>query len=219
MPSGDGAAIMARQRPGERMAQRLLQDLVLLLVAVNPLLVVPEFIGVTGKSGAVVKRRVAIQAVLIAGGVLLGFIAVGQEVLAALKIELHAFQIAAGLVLLLMSLRMVLDEDLRHKWTDGHNPAVHPLAIPYLAGPKSIMTVLLLTDSETYMPSEQIEVAILVVLVLALTLACLLGARWAYRVLRDSGINAITRVMGLILAALAMQYILTALEQAFHLPS
>lgn len=200
------------------MAQRLLQDFVLLLVAVNPLLVVPEFIGVTGKFGAAAKRRIAIQAVLIAGAVLLAFIAVGQEVLAALKIELHAFQVAAGLVLLLMSLRMVLAEDMRHESADGRNPAVHPLAIPYMAGPKSIMTVLLLTDSETYTPSEQIEVAVLVVLVLALTLVCLLGARWAHRVLRDSGINAISRIMGLILAALAMQYILTALEQAFHLP-
>jgi len=201
------------------MAQKLLQDFVLLLVAINPLLVVPEFIGVTAKLGAATKRRVAIDAVLIAGGVLLAFIAVGQEVLAALKIELHAFQIAAGLVLLLMSLRMVLDEDLRHKWADGHNPAVHPLAVPYMAGPKSIMTVLLLTDTEVYTPREQIEVAILTVLVLALTLACLLGARWVHRMLRDSGIKAISRVMGLILAALAMQYMLTALEQAFHLSS
>jgi len=200
------------------MVQRLLQDFVLLLVAINPILVVPEFIGATAKLSAATRRRTAIQAVLIAGGVLLAFLAVGREVLAALKIELHAFQIAAGLVLLLMSLRMVLDENLRHTPADGHDPAVYPLAIPYIAGPKSIMTVLLLTDSETYPPSEQIEVAILVVLVLALTLACLLGARWAHRVLRDSGINAINRVMGLILAALAMQYILTALEQAFHLP-
>lgn len=199
------------------MAQRLLQDFVLLLLAVNPLLVVPEFIGITGKLGAAAKRRIAIQAVLIAGGVLLGFIAVGQTVLAALGIELHAFQIAAGLILLLMSLRMVLVEDIRHEPAGGHNPAVHPLAVPYMAGPKSIMTVLLLTDSEIYTPRDEIEVAILTVLVLALTLACLLGARWAHRVLRDSGINAISRVMGLILAALAMQYILTALEQAFHL--
>ena len=201
------------------MVQKLLHDFVLLLVAINPLLVVPEFIAVTAKSGAAAKRRIAIQAVLIAGGVLLAFIAVGQEVLAALGIELHAFQIAAGLILLLMSLRMVLDESLRHESADSHNPAVHPLAIPYMAGPKSMMTVLLLTDAEVYTPSEQIEVAILVVLMLALTLACLLGARWAHRMLRDSGINAITRVMGLILAALAMQYILTALKQAFHLSS
>lgn len=199
------------------MAQKLLQDFVLLLVAINPLLVVPEFIGVTAKFGAAAKRRIAIQAVLTAGGVLLAFTAVGQPVLAALKIELHAFQIAAGLVLLLMSLRMVLNEDLRRESADDRNPAVHPLAIPYMAGPKSIMTVLLLTDAETYPVSDQITVGILVVLVLALTLVCLLGARWAHRVLHDSGINAISRVMGLILAALAMQYILTALEQAFHL--
>ncbi|MGH6977015.1 MAG: MarC family protein [Stellaceae bacterium] len=201
------------------MAQKLLQDFVLLLIAVNPILVVPEFVVVTAKFGAAAKRRIAIQAVLIAGGVLLAFTAVGQAVLAALGIELHAFQIAAGLILLLMSLRMVLGEDVHHQPGDRRNPAVHPLAIPYIAGPKSIMTVMLLTDSEIYTPRNLIEVGILVVLVLALTLACLFGARWVHSVLRDAGTNAISRVMGLILAALAMQYILTALEQALHLSS
>ncbi len=198
------------------MAQHLLQDFVLLLVAVNPILAVPEFVAVTAKFDAAAKRRIAIQAVLIAGGVLLVFTAVGQAVLAALGIEMHAFQIAAGLVLLLMSLRMVLEETVHHEPGGARNPAVHPLAIPYIAGPKSIMTVLLLTDSETYTPSDQIAVGILVVLVLALTLACLLGARWAHRMLRDSGVSIVSRVMGLILAALAVQYILTALEQVFR---
>ncbi|MGH7715079.1 MAG: MarC family protein, partial [Vulcanimicrobiaceae bacterium] len=104
-----------------------------------------------------------------------------------------------------------------HHDSAGHHPAVHPLAIPYLAGPKSIMTVLLLTDGETYSPSDELHVGVLVVLVLLLTLACLLGARWAHRVLRDTGIRIIIQVMGLILAALAVQYILDALGQAFGL--
>ncbi|MGH6968755.1 MAG: MarC family protein [Stellaceae bacterium] len=199
------------------MAQKLLQDFVLMLVAVNPVLVVPEFIVVTAKFGAAAKRRIAIEAVLIAGGVLLAFTALGQIVLAALGIELHSFQAAAGLVLLIMSLRMVLDETVHHEPGNGRNPAVHPLAIPYIAGPKSIMTVVLLTDANSYTVSDQIAVGVLVVLVLALTLVCLLGARWAYRVLRDSGVSIVSRVMGLILAALAIQYILHAIEQAFRL--
>ncbi|MDE2166498.1 MAG: MarC family protein [Alphaproteobacteria bacterium] len=197
------------------MAHRLLQDFVLLLVAVNPALVVPEFVVVTAKFGAPVKRRIAIEAILIAGGVLLAFVAIGQVVLAGLNIELHAFQIAAGLILLLMSLRMVLEEAAHHESAHGRHPAVYPLAIPYLAGPKSIMTVLLLTDSDTYSLQNQLQIAGLVVLVLALTLGCLLGARWAHRLLRDTGVHIISRVMGLLLAALATQYILDALEQAF----
>lgn len=198
------------------MAQKLLQDFVLLLVAVNPVLVVPEFVVVTAKFGVAAKRRIAVEAALIAGGVLLGFTAVGQIVLAGLGIELHAFQIAAGLILLLMSLRMVLEETVHHESASSRHPAVHPLAIPYLAGPKSIMTVMLLTDSDTFSVQDQLQVAGLVVLVLALTLACLLGARWAHRLLRDTGVSIVSRVMGLILAALATQYILDALEQAFH---
>ncbi len=198
------------------MAHKLLQDFVLLLVAVNPALVVPEFVLVTAKFGAAAKRRIAVEAVVVAGGVLLAFTAAGQIVLAALDIELHAFQIAAGLILLLMSLRMVLDEAVHHTPGEGRHPAVHPLAIPYIAGPKSIMTVMLLTDADRYTMRDQIETGVLLVLVLALTLVCLLGARWAHRVLRDTGMNIISRVMGLILAALATQYILTALEHAFR---
>lgn len=198
------------------MVQKLLQDFVLLLVAINPVLAVPEFLAVTTNFGVAAKRRIAIEAVLIAGGVLLVFTAVGQIVLAGLRIEFHAFQVAAGLVLLLMSLRMVLEEMPHHEGAVGRYPAAHPLAIPYLAGPKSIMTVLLLTDSETYSAREQLEVAGLLVLVLALTLGCLLGACEMHRLLRDTGVAIISRVMGLILAALATQYILDALEQIFH---
>ena len=195
---------------------KLLQDFVLLLVAVNPLLVVSEFLATTRRLAAR-RRAIAVESVLIAGGVLFAFIAAGQIVLDELKVELDAFQIAAGLILLLMSLKMVLHEGGAPHREDGHgrNVAVFPLAMPFIAGPKSVMTVVLLTDNNIYSVAEQLQVAGLLAVVLALTLACLSGAQWVHKVLRDTGIDIITRVMGIILASLAVQYILTGLKAAF----
>jgi len=87
--------------------------------------------------------------------------------------------------------------------------------MPFIAGPKSIMTAVLLTDNNIYSVADQLEVAGLLAVVLALTLACLLAAQWVHKVLRDTGIDIISRVMGIILASLAVQYILTGLKGAF----
>jgi multiple antibiotic resistance protein len=197
---------------------KLLQDFVLLLVAVNPLLVVSEFLATTRKLAGR-RRNIAVEAVLIAGGVLFAFIAVGQIVLDELKVELDAFQIATGLILLLMSLKMVLHEgsEPHAESGRGRNVAVFPLAMPFIAGPKSVMSVVLLTDNNIYSLGDQLEVAGLVVVVLAVTLACMLAAEWVHKALRDTGIDIITRVMGIILAALAVQYILTGLKGALQI--
>ncbi|MGA3305641.1 MAG: MarC family protein [Stellaceae bacterium] len=197
---------------------KLLQDFVLLLVAVNPLLVVSEFL-VTTRKLAGRRRKIALEAVLIAGGVLFAFIAVGQIVLDELKVELDAFQIATGLILLLMSLKMVLHEgsEPHLESSFGRNVAVFPLAMPFIAGPKSVMSVVLLTDNNIYSVTDQLEVAGLLAVVLAVTLVCMLAAQWVHKVLRDTGIDIITRVMGIILAALAVQYILTGLKGALQI--
>ncbi|HXE30136.1 MAG TPA: MarC family protein [Stellaceae bacterium] len=200
------------------MNHTLLQNFVLLLVAINPVVVVPEFVLITAAYDTATKSRIAIEAVLIAAGVLLAFIAVGEIVLQTLDIELQAFQIAAGLVLLLMALRMLLLDERPVRAQPGSRTAVYPIAIPYIAGPKSIMTVLLLTDADIRTPTQDFQVAGLLVLVLVLTLGCLLAAEWAHRILRDTGIRIASRVMGLLLAALATQYILDALKEAFHVP-
>ncbi|HZL58351.1 MAG TPA: MarC family protein [Stellaceae bacterium] len=197
---------------------KLLQDFVVLLVAVNPLLVVPEFLTTTARRTAKQKRIIAVEAVLIAGGVLFAFIAAGQFVLEELEVEIGAFRIAAGLILLLMALRMALQEsEPPHADGRGGNVAVFPLAMPYMAGPKSIMAVVLLTDNELYSVTDQLQVGALLAVVLAATLGMLLAANWVQRALRDTGISVITRVMGLILAALAVQYILTGIKEAFRL--
>lgn len=116
---------------------RLFQDLVTLFVVINPIGTIPLFIAVTRHEPAEVARKTALRSVIIATIILLTFVVIGQLLLNALGIELGAFRIAGGLVLLLISLRMVLESihhpnDGRGDTGDRHDVAVFPLATPFI---------------------------------------------------------------------------------------
>jgi multiple antibiotic resistance protein len=201
------------------MLEKLFHDLVTLFVVVNPIGVVPLFVAVAGHESAAARRRIAGQAIIISAVILLAFIAIGQIVLEALGIDLASFRIAGGLVLLVIALRMVLADTQTASDTDAPrraNVAVFPVAMPFIAGPASIMAVVLLTDNNVYTVWQQAETAVLLLLVLAFTYACLVGAELVQRLLGPTGANVISRIMGLILAALAVQSILTGLHGVFH---
>jgi len=201
------------------MFEKLFHDLVTLFVVVNPIGVVPLFLAVAGRESAAARRRIAAQAITISAVILLVFIAIGQLVLEALGIDLASFRIAGGLVLLVIALRMVLAETETSSDTDAPlrgNVAVFPLAMPFIAGPASIMAVVLLTDNNVYTVWQQAETAVLLLLVLAFTYACLVGAELVQRLLGQTGASVVSRIMGLILAALAVQSILTGLHDVLH---
>jgi multiple antibiotic resistance protein len=201
------------------MFEKLFHDLVTLFVVVNPIGVVPLFLAVAGRESAAARRRIAAQAIIISAVILLVFIAIGQLVLEALGIDLASFRIAGGLVLLVIALRMVLAETETSSDTDAPlrgNVAVFPLAMPFIAGPASIMAVVLLTDNNVYTVWQQAETAVLLLLVLAFTYACLVGAELVQRLLGRTGASVVSRIMGLILAALAVQSILTGLHDVLH---
>jgi multiple antibiotic resistance protein len=201
------------------MFEKLFHDLVTLFVVVNPIGVVPLFLAVAGRESAAARRRIAAQAIIISAVILLVFIAIGQLVLEALGIDLASFRIAGGLVLLVIALRMVLAETETSSYTDAPlrgNVAVFPLAMPFIAGPASIMAVVLLTDNNVYTVWQQAETAVLLLLVLAFTYACLVGAELVQRLLGQTGASVVSRIMGLILAALAVQSILTGLHDVLH---
>ena len=213
------ACISVKNSASCRMPDKLFQELVTLFVVVNPIGVVPLFIAVAGHESAAARRRIAGQAILISTVILFVFIEIGQIVLEALGINLPSFRIAGGLVLLIIALRMVLQE--------AHNPradtsaiygniAVFPLATPFIAGPASIMAVVLLTDNNLYTVWQQVETAALLVVVLGFTYGCLVGADFVQRLLGSTGANVVSRIMGLILAALAVQSILSGFHDILH---
>jgi multiple antibiotic resistance protein len=201
------------------MADKLFHDLVTLFVVVNPIGVVPLFVALAGHESAAARRRIVGQAILISTVILFVFIGIGQIVLEALGIDLASFRIAGGLVLLIIALRMVLQEAHDPKADSSAiygNIAVFPLAMPFIAGPASIMAVVLLTDNNVYTVWQEVETAALLVVVLGFTYGCLVGADFVQPLLGSTGANVVSRIMGLTLAALAVQSILSGFHDILH---
>jgi multiple antibiotic resistance protein len=197
------------------MGQRLFRDFVTLFVVVNPIGLVPLFIAITGHDPLSRRRRLALEAVIIAAVILMVFIVIGQPLLEALGIELASFQLAGGLVLLIIALRMVLAETRpgADAWpVEAGNVAVFPLAMPFIAGPATLMAVVLLTDNNVYDVSEQVSTAVTLLAVLAITYGCMVAADLLQRLLGMTGTNVVSRIMGLILAALAIQSMVVGLR-------
>ena len=189
---------------------RIFTDFVYLMVVIEPISLVPEFLAVTRHQTPPVRRKTAIRAVLISAVILVAFIVIGQILLEAFGIRLPSFSIAGGLVLLGISLQRVLsaadvrvDEEAARE--EVGDVAVFPLATPYIAGPAAILAVVLLTDNSTFGFFEQAQTTAVMLVVLAVTCAVLLAAGTLDRLLGTTGADVISRISGLILAALAVE--------------
>jgi multiple antibiotic resistance protein len=197
------------------MLQKIFHDFVTLFVVINPVGNVPLFIAIAGRESVERQRRIAIHAAMVAAVILILFIALGQLLLDALGIGLASFQVAGALVLLILALRMVLEEPRLappEADTAYGNVAVFPLAMPFIAGPAAIMAVILLTDNNVYSLGLQVETTVIMLLVVAITYACLASAEMVQRLLGVTGANVVSRVMGLILAAVAVQSLIGGLR-------
>ena len=204
------------------MRVKLLEDAITLFVVINPIGLVPLFIAITRDEPPRRRRRIARRAVLISASILMVFIALGQIVLEGLKVSLPAFRVAGGLVLLVVALRMVLsDQDTRSGTTapaDGpRDIAVFPLAMPFIAGPGAVMASVLLTDNHAFTMAQQAATAVVLLVILAITYIILLGAETVQRRIGPTGTNVLSRVLGLVLSALAAETMLEGLR-AFFLP-
>lgn len=198
------------------MLHKFLHEFATLFVVVNPIGTVPLFIAIAGHLTSNQRRRIAIEAIIISAVILTVFIAAGQFLLEALGIDLASFRIAGGLVLLIIALRMVLAEVQEVPQAvrqDVRNIAVFPLAMPFIAGPATMMAVVLLTDNNTYSFAQQVQTWLILLAVLSFSGFCLIGADYVQRVLGSTGANVVSRVMGLILTALAVQSVLGGLRQ------
>lgn len=188
-----------------------------LWVVLDPVSTVPVFLALTPGMAATRRRRLATVAVLISAGVLLFFIAAGQTLLRALGIPLYSFQIAGGIVLFLFALNMVFGTTKPQHAREIEAPAepdssiaVYPLAIPAIAGPGAMLAVVLLTDNDRYSVVEQLDTVAMLFAVLFILWLALLAANPISRVIGAAGANILARVMGLILAAVAVDNVLRA---------
>lgn len=201
----------------------LFEEFVTIWVVVDPIGTIPVFLAFTGGMAAKQRIKVALQSVAIAGGILFFFIVCGQILIEALGISLLSFRIAGGIIMFIFALTMVFGESKpQSEIHDGqgstHNVAVFPLAVPSIASPGAMMTVVVLTDNHRFSIPEQSLTTLMMLLVLAATFALLLLANPIHRLIRDSGANIVSRVMGMILAAVAVDIVLEGLELRFLQP-
>ena len=203
------------------MWQERLSEFVTLFIVVNPVAALPVFLAVTRGFDAAAQRKVAFVAVLASFAVLVLFIIGGGYLLERLGISLRSFQIAGGIILFLVALDMVRGVTYApaaggaDKATDI---AIYPLAVPKLAGPGTMLTVVLLTDDHRFDIVQLSLTTGVLAVVLAITLGVLLLAAPISRLIGDAGASIISRVMGMILVALAVHTVLSAFGAWLGLP-
>lgn len=185
---------------------------VTVLVIMDPVGTSPIFVALTRHQAAPERNRSALQAAGVAAAVILTFALFGEQLLELLGIELQALQVAGGLLLLVIALELFRgDEDESMKAT-GSNVALVPLGTPLLAGPGAIAaTMLAMRSSDT--TGERLSV---VLALLAALFVVYLGLRFSgllHRVLKENGIHLVSRILGLLVAAIGIQLIAAAVEE------
>jgi multiple antibiotic resistance protein len=203
------------------MWQERLGEFVTLFIVVNPISVLPVFLAVTAGFDTAKQRRVAVIAVLTSFGVLVLFIIGGGFVLEKMGISLRSFQIAGGIILFLVALDMVRGASYAPAGSVGDQVtsiAIYPIAIPKIAGPGTMLTVVLLTDDHRFDFVQLSLTTGVLAVVLAITLGILLLAAPISRLIGNAGTNIIGRVMGMILVALAVHTVLLAFAIWLGLP-
>ena len=205
--------------------QAALRDFVTLLVTVDPVGPAVMFLALTTHATPQHRHRMAWRGTLVATAIILAFAIAGQWLLSVLGISLAAFRIAGGLLLFLLATDMVLalhsgirttTEPEQEEAARSRDIAVFPLAIPLLAGPGALTSIMLLMGDATSL-GGQIRVLASLLAVMALTLLALLAATQVGRLLGVTGANVVTRVLGVVLAALATQFVIDGLRESFRL--
>lgn len=198
------------------MLEKVLGDFWLYFATIDPFGTLIVFTGLTARIPAKAKRRIALQAVLVAAIVLLAFLVLGQVLLEGLSIRLVAFQIAGSIILFIFGLQMFFMPSENAKSDQDpqkdQDIAVFPLAVPSIASPGAILAVILATENSTNPFSLQLASAFSLLAVLGLTLLLLLLAEQINRIIGHTGEKVLIRISGLILSSLACEFCLDAFE-------
>ena len=199
---------MLRISGTEKVVAYISDEFVLLLVTINPFAAVPVLLSVTAKMTAAERNQTAFRACLIASVILLFLLAFGQLFLEKLGVTLPALRIAGALVLLILGIRMVFGE-IQGGSAESDAPAgdvaVFPLAMPLLAGGGSIAAIVAMTDNTVKSFAEQAVTSAVLLAVMAVIFAVLRSAEAIQKLIGDTGTNVMSRIMGLVLATLAVQ--------------
>jgi len=204
--------------------QTLLYNFVTFMVVLDPVGTSAVFAALSVDMTAKERRYTAEKAVLLSTLILVVFAFAGAKLLAALGVSLPAFRIAGGLMLFFLAIDMVFARPSGFRSStaaenqeaeERHDITVFPLAFPLISGPGAMTTVVLLMGRANGNPLQVTGVLAVMFAVLAIVLLLLYGAGWLRKALGVTGSNAINRVLGIILAALAVQFVLDGLVETF----
>lgn len=188
---------------------------------IDPIGTLPVFVAVTNSLEAGSRRGIATRAVAISAVILVFFVAAGEPILRAIDVPLSAFQIAGGIVLFLFALTMIFGPgkpESELAMIEGKaDPAVFPLAVPSIASPGAMLAAVLLTQNDLHGVVEQVQITCVMLTVLFVTWVLLRASGRIHRVVGDSGASVISRVMGLLLAAVAASNVLGGIKLYFEL--
>jgi len=197
--------------------------LITFLVIIDPPGCAPIFAGLTRGSTTAHRRAMAVRSSVIAWAILMFFALLGKPLLHALGISLASFRIAGGIMLFFIAIDMVFErrtqrrEERAHSiegTPDAEDISVFPMAMPMITGPGSIASAMLwVSRAETFVHVAVVLAAITTVMLI--TMATLLAAGPMMRLIGDKVEAAITRILGVILAALAAQFVIDGLKQSF----
>jgi len=202
------------------MIELFISAFVTFFVVIDPPGCAPIFAGLTAGVSAVHRRAMAVRAVLVAAAILFGFALFGEALLHALGISLHAFRIAGGIMLFLIALEMVFErrterrEDRAEKIKADEEVtdiSIFPMAMPMIAGPGSIASVMLLMSQTQGLANTAIVLAAMVA-ILALSLLALLAAGPIMRLVGAKIEAVVSRLLGVLLAALAAQFVIDGIS-------
>jgi multiple antibiotic resistance protein len=210
--------------PQSTMTEQLVKTFIVFFLVIEPISMVPMFGALTRGGEPGYRRRMAYKSVAISALIFIVFALGGDLVLQALGISVNAFKIAGGALLFLLAVDMVFarQSGLRSTTVREKDEAryredisVFPMAFPLIAGPGALATLLLFVVETRGQPLALLALLGVIMVVLALTLALLLLTTRLMKIMGVTGANVVSRLLGVVLAALAVQYMLDGLQQAF----
>ncbi|MDM7458930.1 MAG: MarC family protein [Paracoccus sp. (in: a-proteobacteria)] len=190
---------------------------VTLFVVIDPVGLAPIFIALTPSMTGAERRRIGFRALVVAAILLLLFGIVGEAILSGIGISLSAFRIAGGLLLFLTALDMLFERRTERREgqveADGahHDPSVFPLAMPLLAGPGALATMILLVG-EGQGVAHVVMINLMMLVVLGIAMVLFILATPLARALGRTGTMVVTRLVGMLLAALSVQFVIDGMR-------
>lgn len=193
-----------------------------LFIIIDPPGLAPLFVALTQGMDKAGRRTIALRACLIAAGLMVAFLILGEALLGFVGISMPAFRIAGGVLLFLTALEMLFQrrqarrEDNANEGAAEHtdDPSVFPLALPLICGPGAITTIILLA-SQADAAIDFVMIGVVLFAVLLCVFVAFLMSGSLEKLLGKTGLNILTRILGMLLAALSIQFILDGVAQSF----